>query len=185
MEEGNYNTQTFTQVEDDAGTSTGRETQNLAATDIHVKRLSDFINNRDAENQNRNDMHLPELETESVPQKFDSEMGGTEELIGWRDPSEFTQEARTKVKQMKHVGTPRFSMSCSDDQVSRKKLIEESINFGKCGRACLRLHDSQALYTAVLTCYSTKLRVPLPTSGLVSGPENQTSKGYCASQSAS
>ncbi|XP_018801712.1 PREDICTED: DNA topoisomerase 2-binding protein 1-A [Bactrocera latifrons] len=83
------------------------------------------------------DMDVPpcgaaETEAQNYVQPFESEQFGlgTENMVGWRDPVEFGKERRSKASpSMQHKGTPRFSISCVDEDV-RNDVINKIHKLG-------------------------------------------------------
>lgn len=73
-----------------------------------------------------------ETETQNYVQPFESEQFGlgTENMVGWRDPVEFSKERRSKASpSMQHKGIPRFSISCVDEDV-RNDIINKIHKLG-------------------------------------------------------
>ncbi|XP_054728937.1 DNA topoisomerase 2-binding protein 1 [Anastrepha obliqua] len=73
-----------------------------------------------------------ETETQHYVQPFESEQFGvcTENMVGWRDPVEFGRERRSKASpSMQYKGTPRFSISCVDEDI-RNDVINKIHKLG-------------------------------------------------------
>lgn len=78
---------------------------------------------------------------------FHSENPFTEELVGWREPDdEIRTPMRPPKSEMRHKGTPCFSISCVDD--IREKVINQILQLK--GRVCENLNQYDKACTHLL-----------------------------------
>uniref|UniRef100_A0A1B0FH09 BRCT domain-containing protein n=1 Tax=Glossina morsitans morsitans TaxID=37546 RepID=A0A1B0FH09_GLOMM len=111
-----------------------------------IKQITDYLRNWETRRQSlkrsrvSNDQQPTTLdgmmETEGhYVQPFESEQLATDDMVGWRDPGEFDGQRRSKVAEttMQFKGTPRFSISCSNEQI-RDDVISKIMQLG--GEIC-------------------------------------------------
>lgn len=107
-----------------------------------IKQITDYLRNWETRRQSlkrsrvSNDQQPTTLdgmmETEGhYVQPFESEQLATDDMVGWRDPGEFDGQRRSKVAEttMQFKGTPRFSISCSNEQI-RDDVISKIMQLG-------------------------------------------------------
>ncbi|XP_011293163.1 DNA topoisomerase 2-binding protein 1 [Musca domestica] len=113
-----------------------------------IKQITDYLRNCDSRRQSlkrtrlssdQQQSTLQSMETEAhYVQPFESEQLQTEDMVGWRDPTEFhaQRKARQVAPSMQYQGTPRFSISCSDEE-TRDDIISKILQLG--GEVCENL----------------------------------------------
>uniref|UniRef100_A0A1I8Q5H1 BRCT domain-containing protein n=1 Tax=Stomoxys calcitrans TaxID=35570 RepID=A0A1I8Q5H1_STOCA len=113
-----------------------------------IKQITEYLRNCDSRRQSLKRTRLSSdqqqssvqaMETEAhYVQPFESEQLHTEDMVGWRDPTEFhaQRRARQVAPSMQYPGTPRFSISCSDEE-TRDEIIGKILQLG--GEVCENL----------------------------------------------
>ncbi|XP_037805699.1 DNA topoisomerase 2-binding protein 1 [Lucilia sericata] len=136
-----------TNVAENATTTKARPSVNATASP-EIKQITDYLRNCDSRRQSlkrtRQNIDRPQSPVESMEteahyvQPFESEQLHTQDLVGWRDPAEFGAQRRSKMaeKSMQYQGTPRFSISCSDEE-TRDDVIGKILQLG--GEVCENL----------------------------------------------
>lgn len=112
-----------------------------ATASPEIKQITEYLRNCDSRRQSlkrsRQNIDQPQspvetMETEAhYVQPFESEQLHTQDLVGWRDPAEFGAQRRSKVTEpsMQYKGTPKFSISCSDED-TRDDVIGKILQLG-------------------------------------------------------
>lgn len=110
---------------EDCSTSNSTQTPEL-------KQISEYLKNCESRRQSIPKPKKPQRFDNTEQEdgrvlRFESEQfgGGTEEMVTWKDPTEFSVSRRSKSASMQFIGTPRFSISCSSDPM-RQDIIEKS-----------------------------------------------------------
>ncbi|XP_055843920.1 DNA topoisomerase 2-binding protein 1 [Episyrphus balteatus] len=105
---------------------------NNSAQTPELKQISEYLKNCESRRQSIQKPKKPQMfdnteQDDGRVMRFESEQfgGGTEEMVTWKDPTEFSVSRRSKSASMQFVGTPRFSISCSSDSM-RQEIIEKS-----------------------------------------------------------
>ncbi|XP_075157185.1 mutagen-sensitive 101 [Haematobia irritans] len=114
-----------------------------------IKQISDYLRNCDSRRNSLKRTRLSSdqqqssvvqtMETEAhYVQPFESEQMHTEDMVGWRDPTEFhaQRNARKVAPSMQYPGIPRFSISCPDEEI-RDEIISKILQLG--GEVCENL----------------------------------------------
>lgn len=106
-----------------------------------IKQITEYLRNCDSRRQSLKRTRLSSdhqqssiqaMETEAhYVQPFESEQLQTEDMVGWRDPTEFHAQRRAMqvAPSMQYPGTPRFSISCSDEE-TRDDIIGKILQLG-------------------------------------------------------
>ena len=132
-----------TNVNDNATISKelSKRRSNSAVDSPEIKQITEYLRNCDSKRQNLKRSHqycdrpqspIESMETEAhYIQPFESEQLHTQDLVGWRDPAEFSAQRRSKIAEptMQYKGTPKFSISCSDE-ATRDAVIGKILQLG-------------------------------------------------------
>lgn len=135
-----------TNVAENATTTNATTTANPrpsvnATASPEIKQITEYLKNCDSRRQSlkrtRQNIDRPQSPVESMEteahyvQPFESEQLHTQDLVGWRDPAEFGAQRRSKMSEpsMQYKGTPRFSISCSDEE-TRDDVIGKILQLG-------------------------------------------------------
>lgn len=112
-----------------------------AAASPEIKQITEYLRNCDSrrqslkrsrQNNDRPQSPIDSMDTDAhYVQPFESEQLHTQDLVGWRDPAEFGAQRRSKLVEpsMQYKGTPRFSISCSDEE-TRDGVIGKILQLG-------------------------------------------------------
>ncbi|XP_055911709.1 DNA topoisomerase 2-binding protein 1-A [Eupeodes corollae] len=105
---------------------------NNSAQTPELKQISDYLKNCESRRQSIQKPKKPQMFDNTEQEdgrvlRFESEQfgGGTEEMVTWKDPTEFSVSRRSKGASMQFIGTPKFSISCSSDAM-RQEIIEKA-----------------------------------------------------------
>lgn len=137
-----------------------------------IKQITDYLRNCDSRRQSlKRTRHgddrerqagAESMETEAhYVQPFESEQLHTQDLVGWRDPAEFNaikRAAKPTGPTMQHQGTPRFSISCSDEE-TRDDVIGKILQLG--GEVSLYIHITVFNVLVSLLLFEKYLRIVL------------------------